>query len=484
MKFISPADAAAETGWDVVVVGSGFGSLFFLLKYLERRPNDKILIIEKGAHNTHEWQLANRLNSPTLPEETYRQGGKVHKPWDFTIGLGGSTNCWWALTPRLHPTDFDLFTRLGKGADWPIGYDDLVPYWQEAEQFMQIAGSAELDAIYPGTKDYPQKPHQLTTADEIMHRAGDRFHFPMPTAKLSRPIGNRGRCCSSATCNLCPTEAKFTGLNSMQSVLSHPSVSICLESEVQHLDVGNGVVRSVQFRNRQREFRVNCDFCVLGANAIHSPFIMLRSGISGHGVGRYLGEKMLAYAEISLDGLDHFDGGTSTPAVNLSLLQEGRSSDHSTAIILIKNGFEPGLRLDPGRWRQTMPLSLYIEDTFDYENGVFDDGGDTPVVKFNGFSDYAEAGLQHALDRLPEIFSPLPVEDVRFEMVWPTMGHVQGSLRMGRTIEDSVVDSDQLCHSVRNLAVVGTSVFPTCGSANPSLSVAALSLRSADRLLA
>lgn len=482
MKFVTAKDAGNQS-WDVVVIGSGFGSLFFLQKYLALRPHDRILILERGGLHTHEWQVENQLNSQINNENTYRNGGKTDKPWAFTMGLGGSTNCWWGLTPRLHPTDFAIATLTGAGVDWPLRYDDLVPYWQEAEQIMLIAGPEDLGEIYPGSGPYPQPAHRLSTADELIRGVPGHKHFAMPTAKLSRSVGQRARCCSTSRCNLCPMDAKFTALNSMTHILSHPSVSICLDAEATYLDTAGGIVKSVTFKQGGKDYKAVCDFCVLGANAIHSPFIMLRSGISGHGVGRYLGEKMLANVEVLLDGHDHYDGGTATTAFNLTVLEEERTRERSSAVYIFKNGFEHGLRLEPGRWRQSLPIGIYVEDHFDYENGVFDTGGDKPLVKFNGFSPYCEAGLDHALKRLHDIVAPLPVEAVNFVQLWPTMGHVQGSLRMGHTIEDSVVDRDLLCHSVRNLAVVGTSVFPTCGSANPSLTAAALSLRAAERLV-
>ncbi|MBV7266296.1 GMC oxidoreductase [Erythrobacter ani] len=483
MKFVTPEQASAETVWDVVIIGSGFGSLFFLKRYLQKRPNDRILILERGRYNSSEWQLENRANSDIPPEQTYEHGEGSGKPWDFTIGLGGSTNCWWGLTPRMHPSDFKVGTQTGLGSDWPIDYDDLVPYWQELERIMLIAGSSEIGRVYPGTEEYPQPAHQLTSADEIMVQKGNGNHFPMPTAKLSRSVGARGRCCSSAKCNLCPVGAKFTAFNAMDETLSHPSVSIGIGCEVTHLDVEGGNVSAVHFKNAGREYSADCDLCVLGANAIHSPFIFQRSGIAGHGVGRYLGEKMLADVEVLLGGLDHFDGGTDSTAINLSIVEEGRSAEFANSIYLVKNNLMHGFRLEPGRWRQTLPITLYVEDVFDYENGVFDDGSDKPVVRFKDWSDYAMAGLDHAISRIPEIFSPLPIEGVRFLGIKPTLGHIQGSLRMGSSIEDSVVDAGMISHAVRNLCVVGTSIFPTPASANPTLSAAALSYRAVDQML-
>jgi choline dehydrogenase-like flavoprotein len=91
--------------------------------------------------------------------------------------------------------------------------------------------------------------------------------------------------------------------------------------------------------------------------------------------------------------------------------------------------------------------------------------------------------VETSFAQLPKVLSPLPLEQVHFRGMRATESHVQGPLRMGSDPADSVIDADQLHHKYRNLAVVGSSVFPTGSCANPSLTVAALSLRSAERVL-
>lgn len=483
MRFAAPEDASSKT-WDAVVIGSGFGSLFFLRKYLELRPQDRVLIVERGDHHPIEWQLRNFKNSTIDNHDTYRLRGASKKPWAFTIALGGSTNCWWALSPRFHPSDFRIRTLTGAGVDWPIAYEDLQPYYAEAEEIMLIAGPDDLGRYYPGADGYPQPAHRLSTADRLMHDAPGSLHFAVPSARLSQPVGDRARCCSTANCWLCPTGAKFSALNGMRDVLDHPGVTISLNSRATAIDTAGGVATGVRFTREGREYLAKGDLVVLGANAIHAPDIFNRSGIPGYGAGRFLGEKMLAKIEVDLDGLDHFDGGTATTGFNITLLEEGRAADRGMAVYYFDNRFgEHGLRMEKNRWRQTLPVSIYVEDNFAYENGVFDEGEDEPVVRFSGFSDYCRRGLDYAMERLPAILAPLPVESIRFTQVWPTLGHVQGTLRMGASIADSVIDRDHLSHAARNLVVVGTSTFPTSGSVNPSLTAAAMSLRAADRLV-
>lgn len=480
MKFISAQQAAADS-WDVVVTGSGFGSLFFLKRFLALRPKARVLILEWGRHNTTEWQVENRRNSDIETSDTFIN--RSPKDWLFTIGLGGSSNCWWALTPRLHPSDFRLKSRHGVGADWPLTYDDLIPYYTDAERAMLIAGPDDLNAEFPGTPRYPQPAHRMSSADEILRGRPGHRHYAVPCARLSVPVPGRGRCCASAICNVCPTGAKFTAFNGLDDVLSHPGVSICTSAKVLTLDARGGAVGSAQLQSGGRDWVARGDFFVLGANAVFNPWIMMRSGLGGHGLGRYFGEKMYPLVEVLLDGHKHFDGGTATTCFNLSRLDGPHRAEMASVVYYIDNmitGY--GLRLTPGRWREIMEVSLYVEDILLETNGIFDEGGEKPTIRHAGYSDYAKRGLKAAVDALPQVLEALPVEKIELKLVRPAMGHIQGTTRMGVSSADSVVDADLIHHDCRNLAVVGTSVFPTMGSVNPTLTVAALSMRAADRL--
>jgi choline dehydrogenase-like flavoprotein len=105
-----------------------------------------------------------------------------------------------------------------------------------------------------------------------------------------------------------------------------------------------------------------------------------------------------------------------------------------------------------------------------------------PHVSFLKQSEYALNGIKAALDKLPTVLRPLPVERIEVRQTDKIAVHLQGTLRMGSDPSESVVDAGQVHHDVRNLVVVGSSVFPTSGSAPPSLTVAAMSLRAARML--
>lgn len=465
-----------------MIIGSGFGSLFFLHSYLRNNPKARVLMLEWGDHNKVDWQIENNANSTINPLDTFStEHGKV---FDFTIGLGGGTNCWWALTPRMHPNDFVLRSKYGVSVDWPLAYDEILPYYDTAEAILNLAGPDDLGKVLPGAGRYAMPPHKFTTADAMLKAASPDSFFAVPQAKLSRPTAARGACCSNGTCNVCPTRAKFYGIENFQSVWDHPNLTICTGARARWIDRAGDVATGVVFQSGGKEYLVNGDLIVLGANGVHSPFILLQSGITEGKPGAYLGEKLLAFAEIMLDGLDHFDGGTVTPGFDLRDIDGAHRADSGATLYLTENSFNwTGLRLDPpGRMRQAFPMAIYVEDILEESNHVADDGGEFPVIRHTGPSEYAMRGLDRALAKLPEVFGALPIESAELRRIQPTIGHIQGSLRMGNDPISSVVDRNQIHHAVRNLVVVGTSVFPTTGWANPSLTSAAMSLRLGEML--
>jgi choline dehydrogenase-like flavoprotein len=468
-------------GYDVIVVGTGFGSMFFLHGLLQKRPNARVLLVEWGEYNDHAWQLANRKNTLYEAKDTYvaRPG---EKPWNYTIGYGGGSNCWWAETPRLAPQDFRMQSLYGVSFDWPISYDDLEPYYMAAEHVMHISGPDDMAAHYPRSGPYPQPPHNLSSVDKIVKAAMPDQHFAVPCARLRIPVGNRGSCCGTFQCDLCPVSAKFTVLNTFSPLLDRPNVDLIVGSRVMAVETAAGRATGVRFVSGGVERLARGELIALGANGIQTPFMLLRSGFTDPALGRYLHEKQVIQYEALLDGVDNFDGGIPTSGCNVALHDGEFRREAAAAFIYFLNDWRDGLRLEWGRWRQTLPIEIFIEDVPQEQNGVFDEGGEYPVIRHASRSDYCARGVERATAMLPEVLASLPVEDVIRRDDVHTGSHVQGTCRMGTDPATSVVDANQVCHSVRNLMVLGTAVFPSCGVNNPSLTAAALSLRAADRL--
>ncbi|HMN45743.1 MAG TPA: GMC family oxidoreductase [Povalibacter sp.] len=477
LGMTAPASNPTEA-FDLVVIGSGFGSLFFIEGFLQKRPAARILVLERGSEHSHAWQLQHGRNSDIAPESTFRKP-EGHKTWNFTIGLGGGTHCWFGQTPRFHPSDFRVRSRYGVSQDWPLSYEDLEPFYLAAERRMQVAGSEDMTTLLPRSAPFPQPPHIVTSVDAAMRAAQPEFHFPIATARASIANPERARCCSSARCNLCPVDAKFTFHNGFRHLRAQPGIEWRLGCEVTHLDVASDTVRAVHYRTSNGEASARGELVVLGANAIHSPAILLRSGVDHPLTGAGINEQVGYYAEALLDGMDNFDGGTLTTGLNYTLYDGDFRSEHGGALIYFENRWPFGLRNEYGRWRQLLPLTIVVEDLPQDHNRVTVDGDGMPRVSHAAPSEYASRGVDRSFAALDRVLAPLPVERIDFLQMRPTESHVQGSLRMGHDRASSVVDARQIHHDVRNLVVTGSSVFPSCPCSNPSLTVAALSLRSA-----
>ena len=479
MPFIDPSKADAS--YETIVIGSGFGSLFFLHEFLKKPRSGRTLVVEWGAYKPQDWQVKNKANSIHDTDSLYTKVDG-EKPWHYSIAFGGGTNCWWAQCPRNHPNDFRLKSKYGVGTDWPISYDELSPFYSEAEQVMLIAASDEVALHYPGAGPYAQPPHRMNDIDRIMKAAQPDMHFPMPNGRLSRPVGSRSACCGTAECRWCPVDAKFTALNTMQHIIEHPDLDICVNSKVEYIDVQNNAAKGIRFVHEGKDYTVRADLVVLGANENHSPVLLLQSGFSHPLIGRYIHEKIECTVEAYLDGVKNFGGSTITTCMNLSLLDGPHRSEYGAALLLFENSWMYGMRPDYGRWREILPITINVEALPQVESVVTRGADGRPHISFPKQSEYGLKGVQAALDKLPTVLRPLPVERIEVRQVDSISVHLQGTLRMGHDPAESVVDAGQIHHDVRNLVVVGSSVFPSSGTAPPSLTVAALSLRAAHLL--
>lgn len=469
--------------YDLVVVGTGFAGTFFLHRWLRHAaPSARALVLERGVRWDHARRVAERRNSPIEPLDAVRLAGAKPKPWRFTIGWGGGTNCWWGNTPRMVPDDFRMRSRFGVGRDWPISYSDLDPYYRDAEAMMSVSGPT--DAPHrPGS--YPQPPHRLNGIERALRAAHPGRFGPMPTARARVPVAGRGACCANGVCHLCPADAKFTIENSLPGPLADGRVRIVTGAEVRAVDMEGGRARGVQWREASgREHRARADTVVLAANALFNPAILLRSGFDHGPTGRRLHEQIGLRAEVMVGGIEGFDGSTSVTGLG-TMLYDDPERRRTRAACLIETWNVGTMRREPGRWREVLPLRLVFEDLpLDQNRVELTDDDDRPVARFERHSDYAARAVTTARADLERVFASLPVEriDVRGEPE-PTEGHIQGTVAMSRDPSDGVVDADGVHHAVRNLLVLGSSAFPTGAPANPSLTIAALALRAADRLV-
>jgi len=135
-------------------------------------------------------------------------------------------------------------------------------------------------------------------------------------------------------------------------------------------------------------------------------------------------------------------------------------------------------------------ISSLVEQLPDKNNRVLlsrarKDGLGIPVPKIEySLGEYEHRGLAESLKVHKFIYEAMDATETNaFEGDYNGAGHIMGTCVMGDNPKDSVVDKDLRCHDHKNLFIVGSSSFPTSAAANPTLTIGALSLRTADVML-
>lgn len=473
--------------YDLIVVGTGFASSFFLKKYLDKaNTNIRVLVLERGAFEPQLNRIEKAKKTPfgfvnyvtnTFKGKTYDNSNPT-KPWIFDASFGGSSNCWTGCTPRFMPSDFELKSKYGVGLDWPLTYQDLEPYYCEAEDIMSISGPEQTP--YPMSKAYPLPAHELNAVDKILHREFGPLYISQPTARASK-AGKRSPCCASSICHLCPVGAKFTIENGLMSIYQDKRVSIQYNTQVVSLDVAGGQVKGVLVIRDGRHEKHSAEVVALGGNAIFNAHILLNTGDTNPHTGRYLSEQVGYYGYVYLNELDNLGGSTIITANGFMLYDEPSRSD--AAACLIESHNDPYVRAEFGKWKKIAKFKFVFEDIPQVHNRVMQSKNELiPKIEYAGHSSYVENGYNRMRSKLPGLLSKLPVEEILLdENSQASESHILGTTRMSTNPLEGVTDSNLIHHTYRNVFVLGGGSFPTISPANPTLTLSALSLRAATK---
>ena len=467
---------------DLILVGTGFASSFFLKRYLESAPlGASILVLERGKLDSHAWQFEKQRNSSYELATHHSQGSA--KEWVYTIGFGGGSNCWWACTPRMLPNDFRTHSLYGVGRDWPVDYEELEPFYARVEEIMAVSGPSE-DSPFERSAPYPQPAHRPTDPERLLAAAYPGQFFRQPTARTRRSTPNRPRCCATGTCSICPINAKFSVQNELAGLYEDERVHLELGATVHTLRRSAGEVDGVQYEQAGEEREASADLVVLGTNAIFNALILQQSGDESPHLGRRLCEQIGQNVFVYLDGLDNFQGSTSVTGHGYMLYDGPHRREQAGCLIESFN--IPNLRAEQGRWRQTLQLKFIFEDLPDDQNRIKLRQGERGVATaiYAGHSSYTQRSLDSLEAKLPELLAPLPVEEIEIRGLNHTEAHIIGTTVMGDDPAKSVLDRHQVHHRWRNLLVLGSGCFPTCPPANPTLTLSALALHAAEHALA
>src|SRR5690606_1006617 len=136
--------------------------------------------------NSHQQLTKVRWAIRSAGDKTFTNTTKS-KPWWYAPTFGGTSNMWFGNTPRMLPDDFQLRTKYGQGVDWPLTYEELEPFYAEAERLMMVAGS-DRPGPFPRSTAYPLPAHELSEPERWLEKAQPQHFFPCPSARASRPV--------------------------------------------------------------------------------------------------------------------------------------------------------------------------------------------------------------------------------------------------------------------------------------------------------
>jgi choline dehydrogenase-like flavoprotein len=430
-------------------------------------------------------------------------------------GVGGGTVHWAAFTPRLHPSDFEVYTRDGVGVDWPINYEDIRPYYEQLELEMPVAGPAYYPWGHP--HGYAYGPHPMGGVGNTLIRGCSALNIPVsiggPVAILSGSHGDRPHCIYRGFCiQGCKVGAKASTLITHVPDALKQGAEIrdhCMVSRVELAKEGR--VTGVYYFDRAGNVNFQkAKAVIISGYAIETPRLLLNSACPGFEnglanssgtVGRYLmaqaGNVVLGRFEqpvrmykappahalteefYETDPKNDFARGFAIQTVGPLPIAFGKQ------MLASKKAWGWGLRremMDYNHWAAFGLLGEILP--WDDNRVTLADEKDRfglPVahVSFN-LHDNDKKLIKFAKEKTMEVMAAAGATEVEQEARY---AHLVGAARMGSNPATSVVDKFGRSHDIANLFVCDGSIMPTQGSANPGLTIQALAARTADYLI-
>ena len=337
---------------------------------------------------------------------------------------------------------------------------------------------------FPRSRPYPLPAHTFNAADRILHQQYGDHYIVQPAARARIAREGVAACCNSARCELCPVNAKFTIENSLSEIYRDSRVSCVYGAQAFALDTAADTVRQVHYIWEGKQMRAEGEVVALGGNAIFNPHILLNSGDDNVFTGAGLCEQVSRMARIYLRDLDN-TGSSTVISANGYMLYDGPGRREEAACLIESINHPFAIRPERGKWLKVATFKFIFEDLLQAGNRVrVTEDPLKPQVVYQGFSEYARRGLERLEEKLPRIFACLPVEKIEINPeVSKTESHLLGTTRMSREPDKGVIDRYLIHHRWRNLLVLGGGAFPAISPANPTLTLSALSLWAADRVM-
>lgn len=552
--------------YDAVIVGSGAGG-GMAAKVLSE-SGLKVAVVEAGpffdpANDTQRTQLRNPWDSPRrgagstrvfgdydaayggweIDGEPYTRKNGTRFDWFRSRMLGGRTNHWGRISLRFGPLDFKRKDVDGLGENWPIGYEDVRPYYDRVDKLLGVFGSKE--GIHNEPDGFFLPPPKPRLHELYYIKGARKANIPVIPSRLSiltkRINNDRGVCFYCSQCNRsCSVYADFSSGSCLIFPAQRSTGRVDLYTEAMVREVvtnGAGEAKGIIYINKEdrQEYQINAKVVVLAASACSSARILLNSKSSEHPqglgnssglIGRYLhdstGSSRAAlvpellnrktYNEDGVGGMHvytpwwlndakldfprgyHLEiwGGLGTPSYGFGFNPDSLNEHFG----LQMGGYGNKLREDVKRfYGAVMGISGRGESVPQYDNyceidpDTVDEFG-IPVLRFHyNWTDYERNQAKHMHKTFEEIFDAMgaitlgdtPTAESEYGLAAPgQIIHEVGTTRMGDNPATSVTNSYQQLHDAKNVFVVDAGSFVSQADKNPTWTIMALSWRTSD----
>lgn len=584
--------------YDVVIVGGGFAGAILAHGLGE---DCSILVLEAGEGEVDDFQehlqyvqtyMTATVKIPNAPFPTSKnapqpletdvqviqpgqpstkgyfvQQGPLPFESTYTRRMGGTSLHWFGSCPRMLPEDFAMQSNFGQGVDWPLTYEDLLPYYSKAEGEIGVSADVE-DQAYHGIhfpQDYVYPMHRIPQSyldqwfvqglagmtapeadvhPEVLVRSIPQARNSIPNVRYNNgqgyqprgAVGNPAigvRCAGNSSCiPICPIQARYNALktlvNTKADILARTVVS-SLE-----IDPQNGRITELHCKvwssdasSAYESIVVRGQVIVLAANAIENAKLLLASGACK--TSDQVGQNLMDHPAILSWGLAPENiGAFRGPGLTSTLVnyRGGKFREKRAAFVLEIGNWgwswpnnEPTDTLSDlvdkqgkfgSQLRQQLHeivprqvrVDLMAEQLPKSSNRVTIDSSwldplrnYRPILHYDVDS-YTKDGMVFGRKFSQLVFDCLGITDhTQYtpstpgffqqegnDYAWWGVGHVAGTHRMGASPHDSVVDRYQRTWDHENLYVIGCGSFPTLGTSNPSLTMSALALLTAEKI--
>ena len=513
----------ADQETEVLIVGAGAAGAYLAARFAT--AGKTVTVLDAGPA----WKLDD-LASSQIWARRLRWGGAgvapggAHPfPHNFNAGwgLGGAALHHYAVWPRMHRDDFQMQARFDRGLDWPIGYDDLRPYYDEIQTRAGVSGDRDAEVWRPEGADYPLPPLPVLDQGRVLKAGFDALGLrtaPIPMAILSRQYQGREACIFDGWCDAgCPIKALYNPLVlDIPEAIEAGATFLTGATALRVASDGERATGVEYVDETGARHMIRSKTVVLTASTVQNPTLLLNSASDAfpQGLGNthgLVGAYFMSHPLASLFGL--FDEPTS-PYFGITGGQlmchdeygkdRGADEPFGSYQWMIGQAVKPNDLLGIAISR----ADLFGEALHDFMRRATHNIGTMVAFAEEIPERDNRVELTDALDahgnRIPRVVhsysentlrlrekARLQGEEIMYAAgateAWSAplaQAHMMGGTIMGDDPARSVTDAYGRLHAVENVVIAGPGLFPTAGAVNPTFTLYALAARTAEHMLA